>query len=814
MSAKPHLFFRNALEGETRHRQRIRDVRPPQEKILQEEYPLKTELYAQSIARFYEGREYRITNRNPNLRIPANIEYIKIVFHDIFNNSDFENRYRVNFGLSPIKYTEFNTVGIFAIVNNDRFNSFIQQLQNFIETRDHNFSTYNPDIKFIKEFAFFSTDEIIKYDDFKQHIVINLVDNVELYQNTILPIEERLIQYLNEIGATFFTQDYKVEIFNLPEPQLREIADNFDIIQSINAYEAGIVKPSRFNLPVRSFGFDINNIEEELPIIGIIDTGVSAETPIHELIINEDERFNLTGSSIHVDNANHGTAVAAFASLGTKLIPEHIGSHKADAKILVIKSMNASEGNVPESEVIRLIRDAHRQYGVKIFTLTIGYKRHKKYNEEVSEYAFALDSLAYELNVLIFISAGNMFDLSYYDGKRVRIIDYPYHFEEERTNITPPAESMNNITIGAAASNFEGNEEFRLSPLGSVPASYTRVFHINWRHESMLNSDGKIKHTRTNKHLFKPDITYNGGDFDTGISPERTGLKAISAETGIYFDRSVGTSYSTPLVANIAAKLIKFYPELADNMQTVKALIINAGIRNELGNSLDEINSIESVFGHGIPNEDKILFSDDNNVTMILENSILPNQIKSYPIHIPRYLLERERKYPLKVTATLCFKFPPIRDNQIAYCPIHLAFGFFRNLPLEIYERDATNHEISAGINNNNTEAIKFNKSWSQDYYFGMKFLSNVQKTEFTISKDNLIKENFTFKVCLNSKLHKLLNSTQTEEISSKPIEFSLVFRIEEYPIRNENSNQLYNELIAVNTLELIGELEAGLEIG
>ena len=43
-----------------------------------------------------------------------------------------------------------------------------------------------------------------------------------------------------------------------------------------------------FNLPDKSFGFTINNVNEDLPVIGIIDTGISAETPLKDLIINND----------------------------------------------------------------------------------------------------------------------------------------------------------------------------------------------------------------------------------------------------------------------------------------------------------------------------------------------------------------------------------------------------------------------------------------------------------------------------------------------------------------------------------------------
>lgn len=44
--------------------------------------------------------------------------------------------------------------------------------------------------------------------------------------------------------------------------------------------------------------------------------------------------------------------------------------------------------------------------------------------------------------------------------------------------------------------------------------------------------------------------------------------------TGLKIEQNSGTSYATPLAANIAAKIVSKYPNL--NMQSVKALMINS----------------------------------------------------------------------------------------------------------------------------------------------------------------------------------------------------------------------------------------------
>lgn len=827
MTARPHLFFQNESEGVTIFRQKTRYAgRADEENEEEKDYTPKREDFIRSIEGFYYDRKIRDSNRNSKLEVPANVEYIKIIFHDVFDSSFFENRYRLNFGLSPIYYTEFNTVGLFAIIDYNGFENFIKQLQIFIDTRDHLSPEYNTDIKYIKEFLFYSTEQIIQYKDFQNHATINLVDNVELFEKTLNPIEESLHKYLSDRGISYYSDatNNKIEIGDIDESIIKEIADNFDIIQSINSFVAGYVTPSVFNLPEKSFGFSISNTNENLPIIGIIDTGISEETPLNGLIINADNTLNLTSSNVKIDETNHGTAVAALAALGERLYPNHIGTFDADAKLLSIKTLIGDSGFVPESEVVRLIRQAHEQYNVQIFTLTIGYIAYKKNNEDFSSYAYALDKLAYELNILIFISTGNNNELTFFDGTHFKAVSYPRHFSDECSNLCSPAESLNNITVGAAASNFENNDELRISPVGHVPAIYSRTSHINWMHSSQFNKNGGINWFRANKKLFKPDICSNGGDFDVELLPTTTGLKVVSTEKGIFFDRSVGTSFSAPLAANLAAKLLRTYPRLGNNMQTVKALIINSADDKGTGdafNSLEDI-SPTAILGNGVPDSDYCQYSNDNRVTIILEGEIKADEIKCYPINIPEYLLHVDRTNNLlKVKATLCFKFEPLKHHFLAYCPIHLAFGVFRNLPLQEYLKDEKGNlikdendkSIAIGINDNKTANFVFDESWSQDYYYKAKMLSNCQKISFSISKKVLLEERCTLKISVNSRLHKLLSDLDRSRLIAKNINFSIVFTIEETPVKNTNTNRLYNELTAINHLEAISTLEAQLEL-
>ena len=87
-----------------------------------------------------------------------------------------------------------------------------------------------------------------------------------------------------------------------------------------------------------------------------------------------------------------------------------------------------------------------------------------------------------------------------------------------------------------------------------------------------------------NKNLKKPELVDCGGDYSLiehqifgrilEENDSEAGLKVLSSRFGNFFNKSIGTSYSTPFCANICAKLLKEYPDL--KMETIKALLVNS----------------------------------------------------------------------------------------------------------------------------------------------------------------------------------------------------------------------------------------------
>ncbi len=820
MSNKPHFLFRNPVQGTTTFRYGPRNPGPSDENRDEiPDYTLKTNSFRSSIQGFFGDLDLRNEQRNLELDIPENIVCLELIFHGYFDSPEFENYYRNNFGLSPIRYFNHNKNALFAVHDIDLFEVFIQHIENFINCDDHNVSERNYDnkIKFIESFHFHTTDRIIEnlIEEDEETIYLSLLDNQELIVQDRIPVlQEKLFVYLNERGMEYRYNpvNEQVELKNIDNEGLIEIAQNFDIVQKINSISTAVRRPGLFGTSQIEYPFSIRQVSD-LPIIGVADTGISAQTPLSSIIVNTDNTYHVSGGDPKVDDASHGTGVGAFAALGKQLAGNVSGELVPDARLLSIKILSGESGSLSYLDVIEMLKKAHDELGIKLFVLTISVKNGLPNGTTFSDYAFLLDQLAFENDLMVFISTANMnnmgMDSTPYDN-------HPEHLLGESGNMCSPADSMNNLTVGAIGDNLEHVEYTADSfPLTDkdLPTIYTRKFHFDYSNTRMKNAK-----------LIKPDVLYYGGNFTvrTGGLLDNigdAGIQYLTSNPAVPFEKELGTSFATPLVANLAAKIIGKYPEL--NLQSVKALIINSAeeIDVQKQNPNIEIFHNRYICGHGKPDESRCLFSNDNEVTLILEDSIRIDEIKTHEFKLPDYLLAENLKDRslLKVSGTLCYKIKPIRNNDLAYCPVNISFGIMKNLPLEAYrfeERNGQRKRVATGILKNSSKNIagKKGKGWSQDAIYKSKVLSNTQKIQFNLSKSNINEENRTFKVALFSHFHKILTEIEKSSLPDT-YEFSLVLTIKENQKESDLTGRLYEDIQLENNLEIITTLDAELEI-
>ncbi|MDX3916513.1 MULTISPECIES: S8 family peptidase [Olivibacter] len=753
------------------------------------------ETFRADLKRWNNDTSTRKRERNPDLKIPYHIDYIKIDFQSQYSLNEFFQSYYNYFGLEAVQVCNFGTTVLFAIIS-DRFQDFLASVQGFIykESKQNSQASYSSNILFVRSFQLLTSDDILQASP--EPLMNFRLTRITLEEEKKQTILAALKEYLtaNQLLYSLDEATENLEVSNLNEHQLQEIVKNYDIIFQVTSSLATLVRPNQFNLVERSYGFEISNTNgDRLPLIGIIDTGVSAKTPLAPLVI-ADEDLNLTSEPVNADEQDggrgHGTAVAALAALGKKPYAQsYKGRMVADAKILPIKTLSAAGGYISQNQVLEKLRLAKMRYPeLKIFTLTIGYRQHKKYNEDYSTYAYALDQFSYENDCLIFISSGNNGDaIMKTNGYHI-----PY-FDEECMNLCVPGESMNNVTVGAASYSLKNGAHHGISNGKEYPTIYSRKGHIAFH---LLPNGAKV-----NRSLFKPDFIECGGDYGydkngrlTDVGPSC--LDLLSANPTESFYEHMGTSFSAPLAANVAVQIQKQYPSL--KAASIKALLVNS--------SSDKLIDLQSIFqhnvlGHGLLDEEKAVFSNENRLTIVVEETIDSGKLKVIPINFPAYLTQRDlgkKNGILLITATLCFQFKPVLENQQGYCPLHMAFGFFKN---------QSGTDILAKEKHIRSR-IKVNRSmWSQNGRDVSKPIpyTNVQKISFPVNMDELVKEQSTFKLAVHCRVHPQLRPGQ-EDYYLRDNLFSIAITIEEMLKENKLTGDLYNDMIAANETIAISE--------
>ena len=750
--------------------------------------------------RFFANIAIKNDRRSKTLNVPHYIDHVLFTFQGQFVISEFFKTYYNNFGLEAVAFYDFGKKGLFAIIDRDKFKVFMNEVNKFIQKElEHKTDLeYDNYVLYIASFKLLQIREIVKFRlDQMQGLVYLSLMNLPLHEKLKTDILKRLFSYLDEksLDSKFDEPNDRIELNN-PAPEiLQEIIENFDIIESATNSAFTTVRPGEFNTVTRAQGINFVNADEDLPIIGIIDTGISATSAIAPLLI-DDRSFSLNGDPF-IDTANfqrngHGTPVAGLATLG-KL--NHLNQFNddvmADAKALSIKISNGATGYISEIDLVKMLYDVKVKYPqIKIFTLTTCYDRYKITNEIFSDYTFLLDKFAYETDSLIFICTANnndaINDNSTYD------LGY---FHSEKTNLSTPADSMNNFTVGAAADNITNSPFLGISAGREFPTLYSRKGHVDL---SLILSKNK-----SNKHYFKPDVIESAGDlgyYSANLLDfmDEPMIDLISARPEIGIFKHLGTSFATPLIANIAVKIQKQYPEL--HPQTIKALIINSASLNKIPFDTSVSKLRNRVAGHGYIDNFKSVFSNENSATLILEDSISDDDLKVYPINFPKYLTETDlgkQNRILKVTATLCFSFLPIKNNQLSYNPIHIAYSIFKNHEAEDIIR--SNVEVDS--------KLKTSLTWSQNGRYKSKPIpySNTQKIELNVNVSDLVNEDNTFKLAV----HCLVTDQIIGGLPAgypKEFPFSLVINIEE-TTRNQ-TGLLYDEIQLVNNLEVIGDLD------
>jgi len=807
MANNRHLFLINPWKNNPKFKRQRGRKAAEEENESQEQAtaPLIAAFQKQRLrelsAALFQLQRARQREKEERFRVLGTIDLVRIHFYARFSDS-LAAQFHARYGLSPVEYLHFNKTVLFEVIDQVRFRQFFEHISMIVQSPEGTTYTNQPYnlIALIYGFEFIGSRRRQLTGE-TSGLVLNLAAsaNREIFQRQLVALREFLVSNSEGVSYNEAVPDI-IQVSAISRQGLSMIANNFDLVKAITSSRGIRIRPGTFGETTRDHGFTVTT-SELLPIVGIIDTGISPNTPFQNSVLSQ--HYDQSGLGAFWDEAGHGTAVAGLVVLGEAYVQAEAEQYAAKARVMAIKALHDPNGAIDILRIVQDIRNAHITHGVRLFNMSLNIPGAKSYNSSYSTFAYELDKLAYRYDLLIFLSVGNI-DSEHIESCRNADYhqehDYPIFFYNPdnatspihrcfTTNICEPSESLNNLSIGALAGNFSTGIHAGLSPDGIYPAYYTRKFHIDYRQPVNTTTLGV---NQRNKYLNKPDLVFEGGD----LLEQNAGLQVLQAPTHqpAFFKMSCGTSFSTPLTASYAAELTALYPML--KMQSIKALLINVSsyfkraALPEFNNSSDAL--LKSMVGFGRPKKAQLLATNDDSIVFVIEDKIKAGEILAMPIALPEYLLETNTK--LKFEITLCYSFLPVKDNHLNYLPLHMSFNLISNCNAETLGEDQGRYGIKSSF------------SWSEDHYgIENRIFSNAQSYSYNLQSDDIKDHQDGVAIAVRCLIKKEVPESYSMNMNGVEHPFSLVIRVTELPT-TKASGRLYKEMVAVNEVQNIAD--------
>jgi len=372
----------------------------------------------------------------------------------------------------------------------------------------------------------------------------------------------------------------------------------------------------------------IPNEYDTVPYVCVLDTGVNNG---HPLLMS-----SLAGSDLHSvepgwgtnDNEGHGTEVAGLVLLGdlTDVLdssdPVPVFHRLESVKLLDRNGANVGD---PEYHGYLTIQAVNRPAITaperqRVFSMAVT-ARDGRDKGRPSTWSATIDRLAVdyenqgETPRLFVISAGNVDDPNAW-------AEYPNSNSSD--GIHDPAQAWNALTVGASTERVHITEpdtdDYQpIAPAGGLsPFSTTsRTWGSHWP--------------------LKPDVVFEGGnvakDAVGAVGMPSLSLLTTNADTSQrLFTTTNATSAASALAARMAARLMAEYPEL--RAETIRGLMVhsaewtpamlNTFLATPANPNKREIANLVRNCGFGQPDMERALWSVENSLTLICEESLRP----------------------------------------------------------------------------------------------------------------------------------------------------------------------------------------------
>ena len=406
-------------------------------------------------------------------------------------------------------------------------------------------------------------------------------------------------------------------------------------------------------------------IQEETSdiFVCIVDSGVTQTHPLISDFLDLSNCYTqqLTGGG--VDRRGHGTQLAGLALYGDLCVPLQAGQtvfvkHRLESSKILPDNRDVS---VPEE-----LRGYQTQNAVSLAEIAnstaqritcLATTDNVDSTGRPTSWSAALDQLAFEDDEtyrLVIVSAGNIRKSGHHRDDYLTLNDLE--------GIENPAQAWNALTVGAYTtktlitdSTFQNYTA--LAPVGGLtPTSRTSVI---WDRQWPI----------------KPEIVLEGGnracasDGSLDVAEDLSLLTTHHDPTRGLLDTVDATSAATALASRLAAQIQCEYPDLRP--ETVRGIIVHSAewtpaMLSSVASSLKAEDKMLLLrrYGYGVPSLDRALKSARNDLTLVVEddlvpfkqnsngNSITSNEMNLHQFPWPKEVLEglEEAKARMRVT--------------------------------------------------------------------------------------------------------------------------------------------------------------------
>lgn len=433
---------------------------------------------------------------------------------------------------------------------------------------------------------------------------------------------------------------------------LKDLVVNYQFVfEVLEAEEIGGISGTEES----SSDFEIEIIEPEVDAIevAVVDSGIMESNKFISPAIKPDKSKSYlkgdSSTSDYVKRGGHGTKVA-----GAILYPEGLSSVGESYQLpcyirnlRVLDANNSLQHKYPAELMKQIVSD---NKDCPIFNLSIGSIAPFRVRH-MSMWAAIIDDLSHQHNVLFLISTGNV-PFRVIEHYLSENLSYPQYLEEPYCRLVNPSQSAFGLSVGSI--NHSSFDDGYWKSIGDEfeVAGYSRIGTGIW---------GQIK----------PDVVEFGG----GIVRTKNGVTRVKEHSstaselirstyhgGNVLGRdSVGTSFSTPKVSHIAAKLKMLYPD--DGFNLIRAFIVQ-GARLPDSFFYDPTYLSLKHFGYGLPSLERVTKNSDKRITFYSTGQIKAEEGHLYTLTMPDSIKSQADEYDLLIEVTLAFSAKVRRTRQ------------------------------------------------------------------------------------------------------------------------------------------------------